>query len=92
MKLLQAIPRSTEVVWMVLSELNSRYLSGQNRVMKNEMLAKYNEAVADAIRGSSRPIISWSAFAEKAHATTDGIHFDLKSLDISNEVNHISRY
>ena len=85
-QLLQAIPRSTEVVWMLMAELDKSKLQGGNRVMTNEMLGRYNQAILAALAKSTRPITPWSQFASLANVTGDGMHFDLPSLDVSNEV------
>lgn len=85
-QLLQAIPRSTEVVWMILTELDGARLIGRHKVIKNGMVRRYNQVILEEIRKSSRPIIPWNEFANKANVTGDGMHFNVQSLEFCNMV------
>ena len=85
-QLLQAVPRSTEVIWLMLAEVNLKRLRADRKAMNNEMVGLYNKAVMKAIKTSARSIIPWRMFPEHANMVADGIHFDDHSLEFSTEV------
>ena len=80
------MPDTTEVAWMMQADLIEELLKKQLKVMKNDMIAKYNEATVNAIKVSKRPIHIWSEFPRQAKLDEDGVHFDIPSLKMSTGV------